>query len=183
MARKYYKPQYTNQTMKLRGNIFLKNKKGQETMSLPFGLIFSIILIVVFLVIAFIAVRYFLDLADCTGVGQFYDNFQSKIDEAWNTGTSSFKFKTGLPSNLDKICIYNYTGEITNKIDGKEITNKEPEATVYLLPQGNSCGMYFKEIKHLDIGKLTQSQNPRCFNASSLIIKKDFYDKFVSIEQ
>lgn len=160
------------------------NKRGQETMSIPFGLIFSIILIVVFLVIAFVAVKYFLDLSDCTGVGQFYDNFQSKIDEAYKTGTSSFKFKPNLPSNIDKICIFNYTGEVTNKIDGKDITNKDPVATVYLLPQGNACSMYFKEIKHLDVGKLTENKNPRCFESnSSLIIKKDFYDKFVSIEQ
>ena len=45
------------------------SKKGQQSMSLPFGMIFAIFMIIVFVVIAFVAVRGFLDVGKTAEVG------------------------------------------------------------------------------------------------------------------
>ena len=81
-------------------NMLAKARRSQNTMSLPFGMIFSIILIVVFIVVAFIAIKHFLDIGDCAKVGQFYGELQKKVDDAWRSQESSFEISISLPSGL-----------------------------------------------------------------------------------
>ena len=94
-------------------NIFAKPLRSQQTMGLPFGVIFSIILIVVFIVIAFIAIRHFLDIEGCAGVGQFYEELQRKVDEAWVSQSSEFDVEINLPGGIDKVCFADLNVERT----------------------------------------------------------------------
>ena len=164
-----------------RGSI-LNNRRGQGTMSLPFGVIFSIFLIIAFIVIAFIAVRYFLDIGNCASVGQFYENLQDKVDEAWNPGEFNFPFKLDAPSGVEKICFLNLTNEITNQED-YAMMDEFGDGNVFLIPSTEACEMSYKLISHLDLNKITGENNPKCFeNSGNVQIKKGFYDKLVFIE-
>lgn len=166
------------------------NKHGQQMMGLPFSVIFSLFLIIVFIVIAFIAIRYFLDLGSCAGVGQFYDNFQEEIDRVWASQESTNEFQVDLPSGVKKICFANFSASITNSADYELIRDYEVyEANVFLYPRGKACDMPYKLMKHLDIEKTTQNKNPYCVDINTgsstsesvLRLEKGFYEKYVSV--
>jgi len=161
------------------------NKLGQQTMGMPFGMIFAIILIVVFVVIAFIAVGGFLDIGRSAGVGMFYDELQEAVDEAHNGQSGEFPFKVDLPSAVTEICFANLSDTINNN-DPKyrEILNYEVyDANTFLIPPTEAEGMQWKLIKHINITKITANKNPYCVSVEKdLRIKKGFYDKLVMIE-
>jgi len=160
------------------------DKRAQHTMALPFGLIFSIILIVVFIVIAFIAVKYFLDIGRCSEVGLFYNNFQDKIKDTLQTQKTEDEFEINLPSGISKICFANFSAEITNNEDYEQIKDFYLSgANVFLLPPEKACDIPYKFIQHLNIKAITSNKNPYCADVSrDLKIKKGFYDKSVVVE-
>ena len=161
------------------------SKRGQHTMGLPFGMIFAIFLIVIFIVIAFIAINHFLDIGECSSVGMFYDELQKEVDAVWASQESTGDFEINLPSGILKICFANLSADITNT--GKDYEAIEDyevyEANVFILPPEKACNMPYKMIGHINITKITESQNPKCFDVSrDLIIEKGFYEKFVMIK-
>lgn len=161
----------------------INNKRGQTTMSLPFGLIFSIILIIVFIVAAFIAVKSFLDVGECSSVGFFYRDFEKQVNDVWRGSGADVPFKIDLPSGITKVCFANMSARITNLVDAGEIRNFNPESNVFLLPVAASCDMHQKIIENLDITRITSSRNPYCISSKSeLRIKKEIYDRLVFIE-
>lgn len=162
-----------------------KNKSAQHTIGLPFGIIFAIFLIIVFIVIAFIAVNHFLDIGECSGVGLFYDELQDEVNEAWISQSSDKGFEIDLPSGITRVCFANLSAPVNgNEEDYGEIKNYELyEANVFLVPPGKACNMAYTNIKHLDVEKITQDKNPFCVDVSrDLRIKKDVYDKLVLVE-
>ena len=159
------------------------NKKGQDTMGMPFGIIFSVFLIVVFIVVAFIAVKYFLDIGDCSKIGMFYRDFQSAVDEAIKTQSSDDVFDVKLPAGIKKVCFGNLSAKITASDDYDELRDYEIyNANTFILPTG-VCDLSYKLINHLNITKITAVKNPYCIPVSQGIkIKKDFYDRSVVVE-
>ena len=162
----------------------MENKRGQHTMGMPFGMIFAILLIVVFIVIAFIAIAGFLDIGQSASVGLFYEDLQKAVDEAWREQSGEFDFKIDLPSGIDEVCFGNLSGMITNR-DPRydEILNYDVYvANTFLVPPENAQGMQWKFINHINVTKITESSNPYCVSVEKdLRIKKGFYDKLVVI--
>ena len=160
-------------------------KRAQQTMGMPFSMMFAIFLIIIFIVVAFMGVRFFLDFGKSADVGLFYQDFQGTINDAWAGQTSSDSFDIHLPDAIEKVCFANLSASITanpEEYDQIEIYEFKPVNT-FLIPPGSTGGMPYKQIEHLDIGRITEDENPYCVDASDeLIIKKDFYDKLVWIE-
>jgi hypothetical protein len=155
-------------------------------MSLPFGLIFSIILIVVFIIIAFIAVKNFLNIGDCAKVGQGYDKLQQKIDTAWRSQISEFEYELSVPSGITKICFANLSEGFrgnTSKADYETIKRYSVyDVNTYLVPPEKACEMSYKQINHIDLEEITKNRNPYCINLPGKItISKGTFDKFVKI--
>ena len=61
-----------------------KGKKA-EVFGMSFGMIFSIILIAFFIVIAFIGIRYILNWQKQTQIGLFLRDLQEEVNDAWNS--------------------------------------------------------------------------------------------------
>ena len=164
-------------------SILPQPKRSQQTMSMPFGLIFSIFLIVIFIVIAFIAVRHFLSIGDCSGVGLFYsdtkdsDGLQYNINLAFTSDFYEDIYKINLPSGITRVCFANLSATINNQEDYEQIKNYDVyEANLFLIPPEETCNMPYKLIKHLNITKITELRNPYCVDVSrDLKIKKDPY--------
>ena len=163
----------------------MRNKKAQQTMGMPFSMMFAIFLIVIFIVVAFMGIRFFLDFGRSADVGLFYDELQKAVDDAWAGQTSSDSFPINLPDAIQKVCFANLSAEITGNLeeyDQIEI-HEFRMANTFLVPPGEAEGMQYKQIAHIDIAKITEDKNPFCVDAGDdLIIKKDFYDKLVWIE-
>ena len=164
----------------------IKNKSGQHTVGLPFSVIFSIFLIVVFIVVAFIAVKHFLDIGECAGVGQFYDNFQGKVDEAWvSQQFSESEYKIDTASGIKKVCFANLSAQISDEESPEYLEIKDfefYEVNTFVIPSQKSEGLPYKNIKNIDINRITETRNPYCVDVSrGLRIQKGIYDKFVLI--
>ncbi|NPE27042.1 hypothetical protein HNV12_03505 [Methanococcoides sp. SA1] len=161
------------------------NKRGQQTMGMPFGMIFAIFLIIVFVVIAFMAVGSFLDIGKSAGVGLFYDELQDAVDDAMRSQSSERDFEIDLPSGVEKICFANLSSRITNPgADYNAIRNYEVyDANTFLVPPEKAQNMQWKLIERINVSKITEARNPYCVEVGNgLVIKKDFYDKLVLIE-
>jgi len=159
-------------------------KRGQHTVGLPFGLIFSIFLIVLFIIIAFIAINHFLDIGRCSEVGRFYEDLQSEVNSALSQQLTETEFEINLPSGINKICFSNLSSTISNLEDYEIIKNYYVyEANLFLIPPEKACNMPYKLISHINISEITTNKNPYCVDVSrNLKLKKDFYDKSVLIE-
>ena len=160
-------------------------KSGQQTMGMPFGIIFAIFLIVVFVVIAFIAVSYFLDIGRSSGVGMFYREFQDAVDEAMSGQFSEAVFEIDLPDGVRQVCVANLSNVISNPGPAYDaIRNYDVYvANVFLVPPEYAEGMEWKLIESLDVEKITAEKNPYCVDVEDgFVIKKGFYDKLVVVE-
>ena len=163
----------------------MNNKKAQQVMGMPFSMMFAMFLIVIFIVVAFMGIRFFLDFGRSADVGLFYEDLQKAVNDAWAGQTSSDSFDINLPDTIQKVCFANLSAEITGNLeDYDQIEIHEFRiANTFLVPPGGAEGMQYKQIDHLDIAKITEDENPFCVDAGDrLMIKKDFYDKLVWIE-
>lgn len=163
------------------------NKKGQEIMGMSFSVIFSLLLIVFFIVVAFIAINAFLKTKKCAEVGLFVDDFQTEIQRAWNSQKDNFEFKRSFPSNIDYVCFANLSNGLKgpNTDIGDELGIYEVKnANMFFYPIGNACGMPYIIVKHLDVDKINVLENPYCIKVENGLIKirveKGFNERLVS---
>ena len=177
---------------KKRDNKFSKQKKAQGGIfGIGFGMIFSIILIIFFVIVAFIAIKAFLDTQRCAQIGLFVEDFQSEIDKTWNSQNSNFEFKSRLPNKLRYVCFADLSEDVTatgiTGDIGRELgVYRGHIANMFLYPTEPACNMVFHEIEHLDIDKIISNQNnPYCIRIDDGSIKvqitKDFNERLVSI--
>lgn len=137
-------------------------------MKLSFGMIFSIILIVIFIAFAFYAIQKFLGIQNTVKVGQFVDNLQSDVDKAWRSSQYSQKVEYFLPTKVEEICF----------TDNSEL---------FFKPLGSGGIFDYREIEHLDIEKITENENPFCIKTIKgkveMTIKRDYGEALVTITE
>ncbi len=161
----------------------MDNKRGQ-IFGMSFRTIFSIILIIVFLAVAFIAIRYFLNIGDCTRVGFFYRDLQEEVDNIYFGGQVVDKeFKINLPSGIRRVCFANLSEPITNFVDYADMDAGNLNHNIFLVPFQKACDLGSNKIKHINMTEITLKDNPWCVDVTrNLRLKKEFYDKYVRIE-
>ncbi len=141
------------------------NTKAQMKMS--FGMIFSIILIVIFIAFSFYAIKKFLEFQDTLKIEKFFDEFQTHVKRAWEGSQSSNIRKYSLP----------------NKIEGVCFTDDEYE-NLYFQSENIIRGT---NIEHIDIETITNNgkDDPFCIlnenGKTQMTIKKDFGEILVTI--
>jgi len=160
-----------------------EDKKKAGVMQLPFNMIFSIMLIVLFIVIAIIVINHFLNLSRCSQINLFVNDLQNQIDEVWKSQKSSVVFSATLPKKIKYVCFANLNEEATTMEDIYEELkrNFSPKANLYFYPQRYSCQPY-REILHINI---TELDNPYCIENKGKVeikLQKDFFYLFVKIE-
>jgi len=77
-------------------------KRGQ--IKLSFGVIFSIILIVVFISFAFYAIQKILVMQEAVQSKQFIDDLQTDIDKIWKSTQASQQKEYLIPSKIKEVC-------------------------------------------------------------------------------
>lgn len=139
--------------------------RGQ--MKISFGMIFSIILIVVFIAFAFYAIKKFLDFQDTIKVEQFLEELQADIEKIWKGSQASQKEEYSLPSKVEAVCFTN--DEYENLFfQSEEIIKGE-------------------KIEYIDINKITEKKDPFCIETEKgkvrMILKKGFGETLITIEK
>jgi hypothetical protein len=145
-------------------NFFSKNRRGQ--LDLSFGMIFSIILIIIFLAFAFYAITKFLDLQKEIQIKQFVTDLQSDVDKMWKSPQGSQQVTYSLPTKISAICFFN-----NNQFQNLNFTSSE-------IIKG-------EEINNIDISKITKNGSPFCItNAKGkikMVLTKSYGESLVTI--
>ncbi len=171
----------------MENNLF-NNKNAQQILGLSFGVIFSIILIVFFIVVAGIVINSFLKVQNCARLGIFIKGFGSDIKNSWNSEYTEHEFKGNLPSSIDYVCFANLTESFSGEFKeiGRELSLFEgKKANMFFYPASKACEMPYHYINHLD-SDIVKTKNPNCFpvykGEINLKIKKGLSDRFVGVE-
>ena len=162
------------------------NKKAQ--LELSFGMIFSIILIIIFISFAFYAIQTFIGVQNSVQVGKFASDFQNDIDNIWKGSQGLQKKEYFLPKKINFVCFADYSsegrGENRNFYGELEFVYYENE-NLFFYPVGSAEGLSAKEMKHIDLTKTTETENPLCVKnvrgKISFTIQKDFNEALVTI--
>lgn len=178
---KTYKLIFSNLDMKKRC------EKTQGQVELSFGMIFSIILIVIFISFAFYAIQKFLEIQRVAQVGQFVDNLQSDIDKLWTGSQGSQEVEYVLPNKIEYVCLVDYSSEIrTNKDFSTELKQIYENQNIVFYPYDFGA-LDSMEIRHIDIQKITEAENPFCFENKKgklkITLQKSFGDALVFVSE
>jgi len=145
----------------------MENKRGQ--INLSFGMIFSIILIIAFVVFAFYAIKMFLGLQESAKIAKFRENLQEDVDDLWKGTQGIQKVTYTVPNKIHKVCFKRWQFE--NLI-------LEPKDTIDIQPVN---------ISNINIARITDGENPYCFDNKNekveMILKKGFGEDLVMIER
>jgi len=165
----------------------IKRGHKQAQMEMSFGMIFSIILIVVFLGFAFYAIKTFLSFQDNAKAGKFYDQIQGDIDRIWKSSQSSEQQEYVVPSSADFVCFIDFSsGEKgADSVFYSELERINYGSENLAFYPVKFTGFESKEISHLNIEKTTENENPLCIKTSngkvSLVLKKGFGEALVTV--
>ncbi len=165
----------------------MENKKGQ--MQLPFGMIFSIILVVVFIIFAFYAIKTFLAFQDSAKAGRFFDQIQGDIDRVWRGSGSSEQQEYVVQSGADFVCFIDFSSDAKgeNSIFYSELKRTDYGSENLAFYPVKFTGFESKEINHINLEETTAEENPFCIETGngrvSLVLKKDFGEALVTVER
>ena len=165
-------------------------KKGD--MNISFGMIFSIIMIIIFVTFAFYAIQKFLGFSNSAQAGQFTSSLQLDVDRIWRGSQATENKDYNLPTKVKYICFADYSPTANKKGENEDFYDELNQAffgdeNLFFYPPGSGEGFDSVKIKHIDLEKITENENPLCFpnvkGKISLTIKKDFNEALVSIEK
>ena len=130
-------------------------KRGQTIFGMSFGVIFSIILIIIFISVAFYAIRNFLGWNQCAQIGLFYTDLEKEVNKAWNDEIYIDTIQFTLPSGkkgIKQVCFGNLTQSAVAKYISTQTSLKTayyfPESNnVFLLPVENACDIDMASFK------------------------------------
>ncbi|MBM3228447.1 hypothetical protein FJZ20_00980 [Candidatus Pacearchaeota archaeon] len=162
-------------------------KRGQ--MNLSFGMIFSIILIVIFLVFGFYAIKAFLKFQDSATKGKFFDELKADVDRVWKSAESSQERTYFLPSKIVSVCFVDFSSSAIGRDAG---IYSELKKTYYgtenlvLYPIGSSEVESIR-INNIDLIEMTKNENPFCIETNKgkliLTLSKNFNDALVTVKR
>ena len=162
--------------------------RSKAQVKLSFGMIFSIILMIVFIAFAFFAIQKFLGLKDTISVGKFVDDFQSDVNKLWKSSQGSQELEYSLPKKIEYVCFANLLkpeqGAYEDEDFYEEFRKYFTDENLFFYPV-DSTELNGLEIKHIDIEKITENENPFCIEnikgKIKIVLKKDFGDALVSV--
>jgi len=133
------------------------NKKGD--LSISFGMIFSIILIIGILGISFYAIRYFLGLKQCTDYGLFNQDLDKEVMKAYESDSVKTTFKGSLPSAIKSVC-FGSLKDSSNSVEFADIKKRygSRDGNLFFYPPADAediCSkVSYRTVPHLSTEKL-----------------------------
>lgn len=164
-----------------------RGKNGQ--IKLSFGMIFSIILIIVFLAFAFYAIKTFLGIQNAAQTGKFINDLKSDIDRVWKSTESSEEREYVLPSKINYVCFVDFEssasgprGDIYSELRFVYFGNEN----MMFYPLGSS-DIDSTKIINIALSKITLDENPFCIEnvrgKVKLTLVKEIGEALVTIKR
>jgi hypothetical protein len=140
------------------------NKRGQTIFGLSFGMVFSILIIIMIIAVAFYAINSFLDIDKCAQAGLLFESVQDEIDRAWTSGQYSQTHYEKFPSGISEVCFGDISLPEIAPITNSEhfefyqaFNDADPNAgtNMFLYPIEEACGgeLFAKTLEHVKIDK------------------------------
>ncbi|MDP4039905.1 MAG: hypothetical protein Q8P57_04995 [Candidatus Pacearchaeota archaeon] len=167
------------------------NKRG--VLSLSFGMIFSIIMIIAIVGVASYIIISFIGLGSDTEVVLFHQEFQETIDEIWGSAITNKVFSFNLPGNIELVCFGDLKGstyELQYKEEYDEFkefsSNFEKENTNrFIYPMKFAGDFAFSEVDRISLTGL--GSDFECFEVKSgkieVRLEKGDFDSSVRIKR
>ena len=175
--------------MQKEGKIFRK-RGSKAQMKMSFGMIFSIILIIIFLAFAFYVIKTLIEGQEKDLVRLFANDLKKDVESAWKGTQSSQEITYTLSKKIEYTCFVDYSSEErgVNEEFYRELRQGYYEyENLIFYPVGSVPGLDSVEIKYLNIEKITERDNPFCIEnidgKVKMTIKKNFGEEFVLIER
>jgi hypothetical protein len=141
------------------------NNKGQFQIS--FGMIFSIILIVIFLFVAVYAIYSFLKLQCTWSSGAFIDSLKKQVNSVFASSGQNVKFEGSLKNcKVEYVCFFKADEKINGSYEniGKGFYQKKIENNLYFYPPEKANVLSVK-IEHINMEAF--ASNPQCFKVDN----------------
>lgn len=141
-----------------------RGKKAEGFLGMGFGMIFSIFLIIIFIITAVYAIKQFLSWGDCTKVGTFLNDFQNEVSTIFNSQHSSVSFPGTLPYGVKYVCFTNFSDKVRGQfLDiGQDLSfYGGTRDNLFFYPRGKAC-IKAKQILNLNMASITKIDNPYC---------------------
>lgn len=140
------------------------DKKAQLKMS--FGMIFSIILIILFIALAFFGIKKFLSLQDYTQSEKLKNDLQEDINNMWKSSQGAQELEYSVPRKIEGVCF-----------------NESELENFYFLPKGKYSGAL---LENLDLSSLKEGK-PLCIEniggKITLTLEKEFGENSVIVKK
>ena len=155
-------------------------------MEVSFGMIFSIILIIAFIVTAGIVIYPFLKNTKCSEVGLFKTDLQSEINTAYHSDAMTTIFpKTATTDvkEITEICFADFNKPANNHQEEFELRKLNGvDKNMFFLPEGIACaGQESYKIPEINISIITAERNPYCIGRRAGNFKVTIEKKFSSV--
>ena len=124
---------------------------------MSFSMIFSIIIIIAILAVAFYVIRFFVGVNECGEIGFYYNDLQNEVDKAWKSSSYSGFLEGDLPSGVESIC-FGTLGSSQVKADDREahdflLRYRRHDKNLFLYPSQQGCdsALASYKVEHVDI--------------------------------
>lgn len=166
------------------------NKRGKRgQIKLSFGMIFSIIMIIIFIVFAFYAIRTLFGLQETAQTGKFLNDFRSDVDTIWKSTEASQEKSYRLSKKISHVCFADFESDAKGS---RQSTYEEIRFTytgdenLVFYPLGSS-NPEAVEIENIDLLEITSAENPFCIENEDgnlrMVLTKEFGEPLVKIER
>ena len=157
-----------------------KGRKAQ--MKISFGLIFSIILIIVFIGTAFFGIKKFLVIQNQMKMYSLMDDLNHDVDKMWRSSSGSQKVSYIIPKGIDGLCF-------------KQQELDSEENNVYFIEERfgiegfEGIGEIFDHLNWLEIegGENYHPEHGLCFlpekSRITMLLSKDYDELEVTVEE
>ena len=157
-------------------------------MKLSFGMIFSIILIIIFMTFSFFAIKKFMGISNTAQIAKFKSALQADVDKVWKSSQSSQQMSYILPSKITHVCFVDFT----IRTRGLNQAFYDDLNTVYFgsenlvfYPIGSAEGFDSTKIKNIDLNKMIENNNPFCFKNTDgkvkITLQKSYGESLVTL--
>ncbi|MBX4212317.1 hypothetical protein KW787_02575 [Candidatus Pacearchaeota archaeon] len=158
-------------------------KRGQ--LQISFGMIFSIIIIIATVAIAFYVINYFIKTSNNLSCKMFHKDLQDRITSAWNGEISQDTYISSVPMGVKEVCIGDLTNPPANVNDKEEYDSFKqysvPKSNFFFYPRESACneGGFSYRLDHIKSDRffcITSQQGK-----ASIKISKGISDSLVTL--
>ncbi|MBW6442439.1 hypothetical protein K0A97_01490 [Patescibacteria group bacterium] len=137
-------------------------EKGGQ-MNISFGMIFSVILVIVFLTVAFYAIRTFLKMQENVSIGIFLEDLQEDVNNLWHAEGSQER-EYSLPSKIRYICFVDNTQEPQGRYQSffEDVSFAAQSTNNLAFYPLRSSDIESVEIKNINLESIISQGNPYC---------------------